>query len=112
MAVAASLAQSPNARRTGSHTLTCPVCQGQRDVSYETFQRIRTGKLSGVCARCPGEPREVRVREQDRKFWLRRYGVPASELRGVSAVEYVAAHGLPAELSALAASVAVALPPR
>lgn len=108
MTVAASVAQrSRPARRHRQRTVTCSGCGETRDVTYETFQRIKNGALSGVCFRCPG-PVVVEPTEEHRRYWLSAFGVPDTALAGGTAADYVRAHGLPGipeDLLALAASL-------
>lgn len=104
MAAAAQVAQGHPASRRRTRTLICPSCREPRDVTYETWNRIRRGQLSGVCRDCPGPPPEILVTDEHRRFWLEAYGVHVAD--GVTAVAYVKAHGLPPGLLSLAASIA------
>lgn len=109
MAVAAQVAQGHPASRRRRRTVRCPECDHPREVSYENFRRIHLGQQSGRCRECPA-PRDASavpvVTEKDRKFWLQAFGVPAASLRGTTVAEYHRVHGIPAELAALAASIA------
>lgn len=103
---AASIAQTrPPAARPRRRTSVCTGCGDPREVSYETLHRIATGELSGLCPGCRGLAPVVSPSEADRKWWLQRFGVPAAALRGTTAADYITAHGMPAELDALAASI-------
>lgn len=101
MSVAAQVAQGTPRRSRRPQTLTCPGCGRDRDVTYENYRRIVRGELSGKCRDCPG-PQDTLPTDADRKFWLKSFGVPASELRGVTALDYIASHGMPAELALVA----------
>lgn len=108
MSVAASVAQRTRpGKRHRVRTVTCSGCGEPREVTYETFQRIERGLLSGRCFRCPG-PVVVEPTEEHRRYWLVVFGVDESAI-GATAGEYVATHGMPAgipaDLLALAASL-------
>lgn len=81
------------------------TCGDTREVSFETHRRIVNGELSGLCPGCRGVGPKVEPSEADRQFWLVRFGVPADQLRGTTATAYIAQHGMPDELNALAASL-------
>jgi hypothetical protein len=103
--VAASVAQRTTRHR--QRTVTCNGCGETREVTYETFQRIQRGLLSGVCFRCPG-PVVVEPTEEHRRYWLNAFGIPDTAIGAGSAADYVRAHGLPGipdDLLALAASL-------
>lgn len=107
MAVAARVAQGHPASRVRKRTVSCPDCGEARIITYETLRRIERGDLSGRCARCPGEPPpEMPVSDADRKWWLKRFGVPARDLRDTSALDWIATHGVPEDLALVATGFA------
>lgn len=105
MAVAAQVTQG-HPRRPRTQHVTCPACGTERIVSYENARRIARGELTGKCRDCPGAARSLMPTDADRKFWLRSFGVPAAALRGVTALDYIGEHGMPAELALVATGFA------
>lgn len=87
-------------RRRPKVEVVCPSCGGKREVTSEMGWQIRTGRSSGNCAPC-ARPTRVVVTETHLRFWLLAYGarVPV----GVTVGVWVAEHGLPPPLAALAA---------
>jgi hypothetical protein len=46
------------------------------------------------------------VSDADRKWWLKRFGVPARDLRDTTALDWIAEHGVPDELALVASGFA------
>jgi hypothetical protein len=78
-------------------TIACPKCGSRRVVSN---RQVRFARQKGgiPCASCRGAVRPVK--DEDLRFWLRRFGVNAP--RGVPVRDFITAGGAPRELVVLA----------
>ncbi len=83
----------------------CPGCGETRDISYENHRRIVRGVQRPECRGCPGPAPVTNVTEEHRRWWLVQFGVPSAALVDTTASAYVAQHGSPPELLALAAGL-------
>lgn len=84
-------------------TIVCPTCGSQRVVTIRQARRARTLANGIPCTVCRGIGPTRPVRDEDYRWWLRRYGVkcPAD----VSPREFIVASGVPPELAELALDV-------